>query len=228
VKELYLFCEGATEQGFCKQVLAPHLFPQGDGCIHTIKTAFCKHHGRFTRGGVGKFATLRRDIHNTLKSRNTSNVFFTTLIDLYALPKDFPGKSENACDPRNPLPFVRALESAFENDIGDPRFIPHIQLHEFETMLFAKPEAFRISFGNCDQAVAQMSEIAASFPTIEHIDDGRDTAPSKRIIKVLPAYEGRKPTAGPDIAEWIGLVEIRKKCAHFDSWLARLEQILWT
>jgi hypothetical protein len=227
VKELYVFCEGLTEQNFCHQVLEPHLFPNGDGIVHSIRVAFSKRHGRVTRGGVAKYEPLRRDIINTLRSRHERHVFFTSLIDLYALPKDFPGKSGRTRDPKNPYPYVEALEQAFGDNVQDIRFIPHIQLHEFEAMLFADPEAFRVAFEHCDAAIKTLQAIGISFPTIEHIDDGAETAPSKRIIRELPAYEGRKATAGPDIAEFIGLSVIRNKCAHLSDWLMRLENLNW-
>lgn len=227
MRELYIFCEGATEQGFSTQVLAPHLFPQCDGCIRTIKVASSKHHGIVSRGGVVKYASLKRDIQNTLKSRSERNIFFTTLIDLYGLPGEFPGKAGHVRDPDNPTLYVRALENAFGNDVGDFRFIPHLQLHEYETMLFSEPDAFRISFDNCDDAVQALKGIVAALPSIEHIDEGPQTAPSRRITNVLPAYEGRKPSAGPDIAEYIGINGIRAKCPHFDQWLTRLENLKW-
>ncbi len=227
MRELYVFCEGPTEQGFCKQVLSPNLFPQYDGCIHTVRIAHSKHHGAVRRGGVGKYASLKRDIQNTLKSRSEKNVFFTTLIDLYALPQEFPGKAVHVRDPNNPSAFALALETAFGEDIADFRFVPHLQLHEFETMLFADPEAFHIAFDHCDEEIAELKTIVASFPSIEHINDGRQTAPSKRIIDLIPAYEGRKPSVGPDIAEYIGLANIRAKCPHFDQWLTRLENLTW-
>jgi Domain of unknown function (DUF4276) len=177
---------------------------------------------------------MRRDIVNTLMSRRKQDAFVTTMIDLYALPRDFPGKTTHHRDPDNPTPYVEALEEAFRNDITEAfgndiahsRFIPYLQLHEYETMLFADLEAFRIAFDDCDRAIKQLKTIAGLFPSIEHIDDGPTTAPSKRIINVIPGYEDRKASAGPDIAEFIGLAAIRDKCPHFDHWLARLEG-LW-
>jgi hypothetical protein len=71
-----------------------------------------------------------------------------------------------------------------------------------------------------------LKKIVASFPTVEHIDDGPLTAPSKRIIELIPAYRGSKTSAGPDIAEYTGLPVIRSKCPHFDAWLTRLESLL--
>ena len=50
---------------------------------------------------------------------------------------------------------------------------------------------------------------------------------SKRIISVIPEYGGRKASAGPDIAEFIGIPAIRAKCPHFKLWLAQLENLSW-
>jgi hypothetical protein len=169
---------------------------------------------------------MRRDITNELKRLKGPDIFFTTLIDLYGLTKDFPGRDRYARNPRDPVPYVQALEGAFGDDIADRRFIPYLQLHEYETLLFAEPESFRIAFEHCDDAIKELKKIAGSFLTIEHIDDSQTTAPSKRIINLIPAYEGRKPIAGPDIAEYTGLTVIRSKCPHFDAWLCRLET-LW-
>jgi hypothetical protein len=227
VKRLTVFCEGATERGFCNQLLRPHLFPNFEAFLHTIEIAHSKHRRKVSRGGVpAHYETMRRDITNGLKARKQETDFFTTLIDVYGLPNDFPGKDQNVRNPANPTLYVEALETAFGDDIGDRRFIPYLQLHEYESMLFANPEALQSSFPGCDQAIEQLTNIAASVPSIEHIDDGTATAPSKRIIGVLPAYEGRKSSAGPDVAEYIGLATIRSKCPHFDKWLTRLEG-LW-
>ncbi len=104
LKELYVFCEGATEQEFCKQVLEPHLFPRHDGFIHPIAIKHSKHHGRVARGGVpGHYKTMRDDILNQLKGRKQRDVLFTTQIDLYGLPKDFPGKKARRRNPDDPI-----------------------------------------------------------------------------------------------------------------------------
>ena len=221
-----MFCEGLTEQVFCKQVLQPHLFHQGEGQIHTIKVENSRRRGVASRGGMGKYSALRRQVSSQRKARRELSVFFTTMIDLYGLPKDFPGRTENTRDPVNPTPYVRALEEAFGTDIGDDRFIPHLQLHEYETLLFADPDAMLPSFENCQRAVDGMKVIVARFGDIELINDGENTAPSKCISKLLPAYSGRKASAGPEIAERIGMLMLRKKCPHFDTWISKLEHVL--
>src|SRR5262249_40647879 len=143
------------------------------------------------RGGVRKDPPIKRTLNNIMKQRPQNDVFFTTMLDLFGLPSDFPGKKSHKRNPNNPYPFVRALEREFGKDIGHYRFVPHLQLHEYETLLFTDPDAFAFSFDDCGDAIASLKEIANSFESIEHINDGKKTAPSKRIIQVLPEYEHR-------------------------------------
>ena len=227
MKQLNVFCEGQTEQGFCAQVLQTHLFRPGEGLIHTLAVGQKDYRHIYGIGKRAHYARVRKFIQNTIKQRSKENVYFTTLIDLYALPVDFPGRDSHQRNPADPTPYIEALEESFRQDIDCRYFIPHLQLHEYETILFADPEAFRVSFEHCDKSIERLKAIAGSFATIEHIDDGPATAPSKRIIEVVPEYDGRKASAGPDIAEYIGLPTIRQKCPHFDKWLKELECIDW-
>lgn len=224
---LNVFCEGLTEQRFCAQVLQPHLFPQGGGIVLTLPVGEQDHHHLYGLGRRMKYGKVRRFIANTIKQRSAANVFFTTMFDLYGLPTDFPGKAENLLNRANPTPYVWALEQALSADIDHRRFIPHLQLYEYETMLYREPDAFRVAFENCDAEIEQLKAIAASVASIEHINNGPLTAPSKRIIDIIPEYNGRKSSAGPDIAEYIGLASIRSKCPHFDGWLWAIETIAW-
>lgn len=223
-KHLVVFCEGQTEQGFCVQVLQPHLFPQGDGTVYTLPVGEKDHHHCYGLGTKKKYQGakgVRQFILNTIKNRQGKNVYFSTVFDLYSLPNDFPGKAANVRNPANPTPYVLALEQAFGQDINYNRFIPNLLLHEYETMLFTDPDAFRVSFENCDEEIDALKVIAGSKQTIEHINDGKETAPSKQIVKVFgeDRYRGRKSSAGPDIAAAIGLAKIRAACPHVDSWL---------
>jgi hypothetical protein len=223
VKELYVFCEGPTERGFCRQVLAPHLWRR-NCLVRTILAGHSRQHGVVHRGGIGKYETLRFDIQSTIKSRGFArDVYFTTMIDLNGLPPEFPGKVGIVRNPQDPRPYCEALEQAFGADIGDPRFVPYLQLHEYETLLYSDPDAFVVSFDDCAEAIAGLKQIAVQFGDIERINDSELTAPSKRIIGLLDAYQGMKPTAGPDIAETIGLTLLRRHCCHFGNWIHRLE-----
>ncbi len=227
MRQLNIFCEGQTEQGFCNQVLLPHLFPNGSGILHTLAVGLKNHHHVYGLGRRASYKTIDKFIQNTIKQRAGKDVYFTTFFDLYALPHDFPGTAENSRNPSNPTPYVVALEKAFGEAIDRYHFIPYLQLHEYETLLFSDPEAFSISFNDCGEKIEQLKVIAASVSAIELLNDGRETAPSKRIIEVIPEYNGRKATAGPDIAEFIGLPKLRKCCPHFDKWVTQLERIPW-
>lgn len=232
MRQLNLFCEGQTEQRFCTLVLQPYLFPQGEGVIHTLAVGEKDHYHLYGLGTKKKYQGakgVRQFILNTIKSRQGKNVYFSTLFDLYALPQDFPGKSVSKRNAADPTPYVVALEAALRQDVGFYRFIPNLLLHEYETILFTDPDAFQVSFENCAKEIQSLKDIAASFPSIEHINDGQETAPSKRIIKEFgqDRYRGMKAIAGPDIAAAIGILKIRAACPHFDAWLKQLESIQW-
>ena len=100
------------------------------------------------------------------------------------------------------------------------RFVPYIQLHEFEALLFSDPAAFTEMFPNREGAIAQLTDIRKKFHSPEDINDGQLTAPSKRILNVLPDYQ--KSVAGILIAQRIGLAKIRSECGHFNDWLIKL------
>jgi len=206
---LNLTVEGQTEQRFVAELLVPHLAAHG---VYTAKprlTALCKKKGKVHRGGITRYEPAKNDIK---------------MIDLYALPKDFPGYIE-AEKSQDPYQRVAALEQAMKDDIGDPRFIPYIQLHEFEALLFAQPEAFECYYDQHKKQIASLATVCNDFENPELIDDGQDTAPSKRIGNQIPEYLAAKPTAGPMIAAEIGLDVIRAKCRHFNEWLTKLEEL---
>jgi hypothetical protein len=120
---------------------------------------------------------------------------------------------------------VATIEKAFAEDLGDPRFIPYLQLHEFEALLLADPEKFDWEFPDHEKAIRSLVELVAQFASLELIDDQYDTAPSRRISAVIPEYDGRKASAGPLIAEKIEVDTLRQKCRHFGGWLSRLESL---
>jgi len=68
-------------------------------------------------------------------------------------------------------------------------------------------------------------EMSKTYSSPELINDGAETSPSKRIIREIPAYENLKSTAGPAVAQKIGLITIRQKCPHFDQWIQKLESL---
>ena len=221
---LYLFAEGSTEQTFANTVLKPHLANFGVYMHNPVLIAHARKKGRVHRGGGRNFRAMQNDINHFLKQESGNDVFFTTMIDLYALHAKFPGIEEAEKLRHDPYQRVAALERAWFNETGDRRFIPFIQLHEFEAYLFCDVSQFAFFFDNADSQIAALQSTEnIQYP--ELIDDGQDKAPSKRIIDELPEYEYLKTTVGPQAAERIGLENIRSKCPHFKAWLERIERL---
>ncbi len=222
---LYLFVEGQTEQTFVGTVLGPHLARCGVYLQGAVLIAHARKKGRVHRGGAIRYHPMRDDIGRFLKQEKSANVFFTTMVDLYALMQDFPGLDESEQHRINPRQRIEFLEAAFAQDINDRRFIPHLQLHEFEALLFADIECLNSLLENRQKQVDELQQIAAQFESPELINDGPQTAPSKRIIQHLPEYANLKTTIGPLATEHLGLATLRRRCPHFDSWVTKLESL---
>lgn len=220
---LNMIVEGLTEQVFARDVMMPHL-AQEQVYISARRIETGRRGPRIFRGGMTDYHRARQDIRRWLKQDKQGEVRLTTMFDLYALPDDFPGYAE-AKQILDPYQRVETLEQHLGDDIDDPRFIPHIQLHEFEALLFSAPEQFAVSFPDCEKQIGVLCAIATQFPSPEHIDDDEHGAPSKRIANELPGYLRRKTTAGPRIAQAIGLAAIREKCTHFGKWIETLEEL---
>jgi hypothetical protein len=68
-----------------------------------------------------------------------------------------------------------------------------------------------------DETIDELAQVVAEFQTPELIDDGNETAPSKRIAQAMPEFAGQKATAGPLVAGKIGLSHLRVSCPHFGA-----------
>jgi len=227
---LHITAEGQTEERFVKDVLAPYLGEQGvwadARCVLTSKN---KRAGAEYRGGFRRhsaYLTVKADICAWMKEDRHPDVRFTTMFDLYALPTDFPGHAAAAAE-QKPYEKVRLLEESLCQDIrgelDDTRFIPYIQLHEFEALLFADPQRLDWEFLEHAAPIQRLvAMVAAEGGNPELIDDGDTTAPSKRIAAEIPEYAGSKATSGPLVAGKIGMNVLRNKCRHFREWLDML------
>ena len=218
---LNITTEGETELRFVKHTLAIHLSGFNiDAFPRSVLTS--KGH----RGGMTSYSKAKEDIRAWLKQNSSGDWRFTTMFDLYRLPKDFPGY-EAALKKTEPYEKVKTIEKAFKEDIEDYRFIPYIQLHEFEALIFTDLAKLRLEFPDKER---EIQNLIKSNPgeNPELIDDHPETAPSKRIIKEIKLYAKNKSTVGPNVVESIGLVNLRKKCNHFNEWITKLERLRGT
>ena len=219
---LNFIVEGQTEETFVNQTLSPHLADltvyARARCVMTSQKGGFKY-----RGGLSSYAQAKADVARWMNEDQNFEARFTTMFDLYALPEDFPGY-EVAMRERDPYVRVERLEDALYDDISDWRFVPYIQLHEFEALLFADPTKLNEQF-ECDSTAFERLVEVSERCNPELIDDGSDTAPSKRIISEIPEYKHSKASAGPIVARQIGLTVLRAKCTHFSAWLDKLEAL---
>jgi hypothetical protein len=222
---LNMIVEGRTEELFVQEVISPALVAQEVWVsVRRVQTSVDKKLGRRYRGGLDNYAKARKDLLSWLKQDHDAAAFFTTMFDLYALPGDFPGFAE-ASRLGDPYRRIAALEDSLRQDVGDRRFIPYIQLHEFEALLLSDPSQFDWEFTEHAEAIGRLVALAAESESPELINDGNESAPSKRIIQAIPEYEARKASAGPLIAAKISLPVLRQKCPHFDEWMKKLEAL---
>lgn len=223
MKRLYLTVEGQTEQAFAVEVLQPHLAQFN---VHVWKPRLTGLHtrrkGRIPSGGLlNTFQHSLGDIRRWLREDKSPDARFSIMVDLYSLPNDFPGY-DMANKAVNPFQRVETLEKALAEELNDRRFIPYLQVHEFEALVLSKPEVFSDWFENVEKKVQSLAAECQTFNTPEEINNGQHTHPKARIKKIIPEYD--ENVDGPVLTADIGLETIRKACQHFNEWLKILEQ----
>ncbi len=213
---LFIYCEGQTEESFIKYVLMERLAAKN--IFVTPIIAATKRTGlRKYRGGTLPYGRMRAEIKKLCANKS---FYTTTMFDYYALPQDVPGRK----NPVGKTIYERAgfVESQWKQDINESNFIPNVIMHEFEGLLFSMPEKFAY-VGSRPENLKIMSSIRDKFETPEHINDSASTAPSKRILAVYPEYD--KVLHGIQVAFDIGFDTIMKQCRHFAEWINKLESI---
>lgn len=221
---LNILVEGRSEERFVKDTLAEHLGKFGVFVsARCIQTSRHRHKNLVFRGGCINYEHFRNDLRHWFKEDQNVDAWFSTMIDLYELPENFPGV-QDAAKVIDPFRKVNILEHALSEDLSHPRFLPYIQLHEFEALLFANISALALHFPQYEKQIRELEQDCASYDSPDRINDGVNTAPSKRIISKIPEYKNGKGSIGPLVANKIGLDTLRR-CLHFDDWLKRVENL---
>lgn len=217
MKRCLILVEGQTEERFVKDLLAPTMQALGLVVIPTILKTRKVIHGSDFKGGVSSYAKIRSNLLPLLRDRGA---WVTTLIDYYGLPEDTPGMKTRPSGV-TAVERVRHVEDGIFRDLGSPaHFKPFLALHEFEAWLFSDLEVTASVLLAPDKA-HKLRLVVAGLPP-EEINEGTETAPSKRLLRVFPEF--RKTLHGPTAAKRIGLDVIRSCCPHFNEWMERLER----
>lgn len=210
MKTVIIICEGPTEDVFCSNLLSQYL---QNSCRIEIRLL----------GGNCNWQRIKDMAEKALKQQK--NALVTTFFDYYGVKtKKFPNWKETlGINKANVRERIEILENGMLEEIDSNlryRFIPYVQLHEFEALLFNNIEVFDEMFEFEQYDRAELLNVFNEFPDPEMIDQGTETSPSHRLIKIIPAY--RKVIQGNAIAEKIGIEQIRQKNKHFNDWIEQL------
>lgn len=211
MKRLYIIVEGQTEQEFVNEQIAPYLLRYG---IYEVKPILI-HTSKSGRGGFVNYQHLKNDAKRLLSSQK-SDFIVSMFVDFFRCP-EVPQK-ERWSGKSNHLEQIIEMEKCICEDINDTRFIPYIQLHEFEALLFASNDGF-VTFLSEEQS-KKTQQIIESYSNPEDINTTPEGAPSKRLLAIKSDYD--KVIEGNLIALEIGFLKIMEKCPRFKAWIENL------
>ncbi|HRB71195.1 MAG: DUF4276 family protein [Flavobacterium sp.] len=214
MKRVIIICEGETEREFCQNVLATHLIHRD---IH-IQAPLIKK----TMGGIVKWDILKREIETHLQE---PNVVVTTFIDYYGVYQkhSFPNweEAERIVDKNKRMDF---LENAMKMSIAESirhRYIPYLQLHEFEGLLFNDIQIFHQQVPKAELVgLTELQKTFEDYDNPEMINNSKETSPSHRLKRIIKGYN--KPLYGHYFAEAIGINRIREKSPRFNEWITKI------
>jgi hypothetical protein len=216
VRRLHILCEGQTEEIIARDVIEPHFTSADSYVTLSIFTTKRPAGGPAFKGGLSNWPKLERELRLFLRDRSIT--MLTTIFDYYAFPADAPGMADR---PRgSPYDRVRHVESALAKALGDTRFLPNLVLHETEAWVLAACDRLGALMGDPGPAT-ELERIVRLGYGPELVNDGVNTAPSKRILNAYPQYT--KTGHGPLVIMDAGLDSIRGSCPHADEWLREIE-----
>lgn len=225
MKHLYIIVEGPTELEFINRILIPYFNSKGiRSHIQGIKITMS--------GGGHGFNNIKHFVNTIKPVLNYNNKpIITTLIDYFKLNSEtkLPGFLE--CSEKLTIDKkIECLENKLNNIVQEIKpynyFIPYIQKHEMETLMFANPnDGFSLENNKIKNAVL---EICKLYPNIEDINGTEIGAPSKRLEAIYKSDNKKyqKIIDGIDIVELTGIEKIIEKCPRFRNWIENLISIL--
>jgi len=218
--EVYIIVEGRTEQTFIREVLGP-VFGYKGLFLYPVLIGNPGH-----KGGDIRFRRAENDIGNFLKQR--SDIYVSTMFDYFRIDPGWPGRANVRANDtavkkaeRTEDETLAEIIKSFPNQNAGERFVPYIEMHEFEALLFSDASVLANMIG---VNPGEIDSVLNEFGEPEEINDNPETSPSKRL-QSLSDKKYRKVAMGKAIAEAIGIQTMRKKCPHFDEWLKRLERL---
>ena len=220
MKRLVIIAEGETEESFVNNILCP--FFCSKGIYNSIQCFKTKH----SHGGMSKYSYIKKDILNIIYEKD---VVVSMMIDFYRLPSDFPGFNDLKVTQTHQEQ-ANLLETRIKKDLEDTQkqlfdnFIPYIQLHEFEALVFASISGIDSLFERSEMDYNGLMNVIQQYPNPEDINNHPDTAPSVRLKKLISGYN--KVLHGIDIINTVGMAELLEKCPRFKTWIESMAEAL--
>ena len=212
MKRLVFIVEGDTEIIFIQKRVIPYFYRKGLQNVMNAQKISTNRKANKKGGNVG-FEYLKNEVSRVFA---TKNVLITTLLDFFRLPTDYPNYSTDSFK-------IPAIEDAIKDAVGkniDPAcFLPYIQKHEMESLMFTNMDGFEIVVDD-GKSLETLRAIIQKYPNPEDINGGSETAPSKRLGKIFPY---NKTADGEMILEMLDIDDMRSKCPRFDEWMGKLE-----
>lgn len=214
MKQIALVVEGQTEEGFVQQVLAPYLAARQVFVVpiipQTSRTAHGAHKGGAPWSEYHKLA--RRLAHQPQWHR------VGVLLDLYGCPSDTPGRQGG----KGGRAYHQALTARLIEDLSQEapvQVLPHLFLHEFETLVFAALGAGSGVFpSDVSVRLNKMLDDVEGEP--ELVNGGQNTSPSHRLMAAWDGY--LKTVDGIRAIADVPFEEILRRCPTFAAWLEEL------
>lgn len=212
MKRVVFIVEGDTEISFIQRCVIPYLYNKKFSNSMNAQKMLTNRKLNKKGGNVG-FEYLKNDI---CRIAATKNVLITTLLDFFRLPNDYP---QYTTDSHRLSDIENAISEKVSDVIDHSCFLPYIQRHEIESLMYTNMDGFNIVVDD-DKSLKELQQIINQYPNPEDINGGRETAPSKRLMKIFP-YD--KTNDGEMILDALEIDDIRAKCPRFDAWMNQLE-----
>lgn len=228
-KLLHIVCEGPSESRFVSDLLAPHFGSLGVTARPQVVPT-----SRGSKGGGSPskwIPYLKKLVKQASDSRSKGT--FTVVSTLYDY---YPSRMWVEYLPTTPPSDAHARVATIESELTrvvapnavPGLFVPHLQLHEFEAMVLVdlladEAELTRLPYSSPSSTTLGALRDHVRKVRPERVNDHPESAPSKRILQLVPEY--KKASDGPIVVERIGLTRVRAACPHLHQWLLALEAL---
>ena len=215
-----IIVEGPTETAVLKRLLTNALKPHGIILAAPVELG----------GNVGLDRLVARVVQ-LIKQHPRDTV--STFIDYYGRARGWTDRHEAQNLPVEALAaktedlLYEKVRSQFSNTGLPLRFLPHVQMHEIEALLFARADLLAKVFERPDLET-KVTACLQGLHSCEEINNCPETAPAARIEKLFGHYKKGKKQRSHALA-YASLIEqmnafndVRNACPLFSRWVEQL------